>query len=142
MAALKAIGKLAPQVISVSLAVNGDVIDQNLFIADRPYRVVEVREAHPVAGTDAGAVTLDVKKATGTTAIASGTTVLGSTFDLKGTINTVVAKTRANGGVVSTPVGYLAQGDRLGVDITGVTTSITQVVLSIVLEPTGKNSTN
>jgi hypothetical protein len=142
MASFKAVAKRAPVVVQAVLAVNGDVIDQNVFIADRPYKVVEIREAHPVAGTDGGAVSLDVKKATGTTAIASGTTVLGSTFDLKGTANTVQKKTRANGGVVSTPVAQLAEGDRLGIDITGTTTSITQVVLSVVLEPTGVNSVN
>lgn len=142
MASFKSVAKLAPQVVTVSLAVNGDVIDQNILIADRPYKVIEIREIHPVAGTDVGAVTLDVKKATGTTAIASGTTVLGSTFNLKGTANTVQTKTRANGGVVTTPVATLAEGDRLGIDITGVTTSITQVVVSVVLEPTGKPSAN
>lgn len=136
---LKAIAKRAPVVLTVTLAVNGSVIDQDIFIADRAYRVLEVRESHGTKGTDASAVTLDVKKATGTTAIASGTTVLGSTFNLKGTINTVVAKSIENGGVVKTAVGFLAAGDRLGLDITGTTTSVAGVVVSVVLEPVTGN---
>lgn len=138
MPALKAVAKRAPVVVSVSLPLNGDAVDQNVFIADREYTVEAVRESHAVAGSDVGAVTLDVKKATGTTAIASGTTVLGSTFDLKGTANTVVTKTRANAGVVSTPVATLSAGDRLGFDITGTTTAVAGVCVSIVLNPTGK----
>ncbi len=136
---LKAVAKRAPVVLAIQLPTNGDAIDQDIFIADRAYRVVEVRESHGTKGTDTGAVTLDVKKATGTTAIASGTTVLASTFDLKGTINTVVTKSIDNGGLVSTPVGYLAAGDRLGLDITGTTTALAGVALTVVLEPVTGN---
>lgn len=139
---LKAVARRAPVVLSFSLPLNGDAVDQNLFVADRAYRVEAVRESHATAGSDGGAVTLDVKKATGTTAIASGTTVLGSTFNLKGTANTVQTKTRANGGVVSTPVGFLAEGDRLGIDITGTTTALAGVVVSVVLTPVGTPSDN
>lgn len=135
MSALKAIAKRAPVTVKVMLPLNGDAVDQNVFIADRAYRVERVDESHAVAGNDAGAVTLDVKKATGTTAIASGTSVLGSTFDMKGTANTVVSKTLANAGVVSTAVGYLAQGDRLGLDFTGTTTNLSGVCVTIALTP-------
>lgn len=134
---LKAVAKRAPVVITVHNVLNGDNVDQNVFVADREYVVEEVHESHATAGNDAGAVTLDVKKATGTTAIASGTTVLGSTFNLKSTANTVVSKTRANGGVVSTPVAILAAGDRLGLDVTGTITTLAGVCVTIVLNPTG-----
>lgn len=132
---LKAIAKRAPVVLTITLPLNGDVVDQDVFVSDRAYRVLEVQESHGTKGTDAGAVTLDVVKATGTTAIASGTTVLSSTFDLKGTINTVVTKSIKNGGLVSTPAGYLAAGDRLGFNITGTTTAVAGAVVTIVLEP-------
>lgn len=135
MPALKAISKRAPVVITVNCPLNGDNVDQVVFIADRAYTVEAVYESHATAGTDAGAVSLDVKKATGTTAIASGTTVLGSTFDMKGTINTVVSKTRASGGVVSTAVATLAAGDRLGLDYTGVITALAGVAVTVVLQP-------
>jgi hypothetical protein len=137
---LKSVAKLSPVVLTVNLPLNGDAVDQNVFIADRAYEVEAVRESHATAGSDGGAVTLDVKKATGTTAIASGTTVLGSTFDLKGTANTVVHKTKGNGGVVATSVGRLAEGDRLGIDITGTITAVAGVQVTIVLKPLGSPS--
>lgn len=132
---LKAVARRAPVVVTVQLPLNGDVVDQNVFIADRGYIVESVRESHATAGTDAGAVTLDVVKATGTTAVASGTTVLGSTFDLKGAINTVVAKDRANAGVVTTAAARLDAGDRLGINITGTTTASAGVCVTAVLTP-------
>ena len=137
MPALKAIAKLAPVVLTIHNPLNADNVDQNVFIADRDYTVESVAESHAVAGNDAGAVTLDVKKAEGTTAIASGTTVLASTFDLKGTANTVVTKNRPNGGVVTTPVATLNAGDRLGIDVTGTITTLAGVCVTIVLRPTG-----
>lgn len=138
----KAVADRAPVIVTVHMPLNGDNVDQNVFIADRKYDVIAVRESHAVAGSDAGAVTLDVVKATGTTAVASGTTVLGSTFDMKGTANTVVSKTRSNGGVLSTPVATLAQGDRLGFNFTGTITDLAGSVVSIVLRPHGTASSN
>lgn len=140
MPQLKKLANRAPVVITVNCPLNGDNVDQNVFIADRAYHVQEVRESHAVAGNDAGAVSCDVKKATGTTAIASGTTVLGSTFDMKGTANTVVTKSRSNGGVLSTPVATLAAGDRLGLDYTGTITTLAGVCFTIVLIPVNGRS--
>jgi hypothetical protein len=51
-----------------------------------------VAESHTVAGTNAGAVTLDIEKLTGTQALDAGVSILSATFDLKGTANTVVQK--------------------------------------------------
>lgn len=137
MPGLRALVKQAPVYLTISLPLNGDCVDQNVFIADRDYTVLEVRESHAVAGNDAGAVTLDVVKATGTTAVASGTTVLASTFDMKGTADTVVSKTRANGGVVATAVAELASGNRLGFNFTGTITTLSGVLVTIVLQPRG-----
>ena len=133
--ALKAVARRAPVVINVPLVLNSAAVDQTAFIADRAYVVERVEEVHATAGSDAGAVTLDVKKCTGTTAPASGTTVLGSTFNLKSTANTVVTKSRSNEGVVSTPVATLAAGDRLSIDITGTTTAYAGGLVTIVLSP-------
>lgn len=138
----KAVADRAPIIVTVQQPVNAGNVDQDVFIADRPYRVVAVRESHGTAGNDAGAVTLDVVKCTGTTAAASGTTVLGSTFNMKSTANTVVTKTRGNGGVVSTDVALLAEGDRLAFNYTGTITALAGVVVSIVLRPTGTGSAN
>lgn len=138
----KAVADRAPVVISIVQPVNAGNIDQDVFVADRPYRVMAVRESHGTAGNDAGAVTLDVVKCTGTTAAASGTTVLGSTFNMKSTANTPVTKTKGNGGVVDTAVAVLAEGDRLAFNYTGTITALAGVVVSIVLRPTGTASAN
>jgi len=138
----KAVADRAPVIVTVHMPLTADAIDRNVFVADRPYDVISVSESHGTAGNDAGAVTLDVVKATGTTAVASGSTVLGSTFNMKSTANTPVHKTRKNGGVLSTPVATLAQGDRLGFNITGTTTAYADGVVTVVLRPSGVAATN
>jgi hypothetical protein len=138
----KAVADRAPVYVNVHMPLNADNVDQNVFVADRTYDVIAVRESHAVAGNDLGAVTLDVVKATGTTAVASGTTVLGSTFDMKGTADTVVTKTRKNAGVLSTAIATLAEGDRLGLNFTGTITTLAGTCVTIVLRPSGGPSTN
>lgn len=64
----------------------------HFFIFRHPAEVLRVSEVHSTAGTDLGAVTLDVQRLTGTTAPGAGTSILASTFNLKGTANTVVTK--------------------------------------------------
>lgn len=112
--------------VGSTMQANAQAVDHHFFIADRAYSLVAVREIHSTAGTDAGAVTLDVKKCTGTQAPSAGTTVLTATFNLKGTADTVNAGT-----IVATT---LAVGDRLAVDITGTTTSVAGVNVSVVLQ--------
>jgi len=86
------------------------------FVAPVACEVVSVREAHTTAGTDGGAVTLDIEKLTGTQAPGSGVAVLGATkVDLKGTINAVQAP--ALTGTAADKV--LAVGDRLSLKLTG-----------------------
>jgi hypothetical protein len=97
------------------------------FIADRPYVVTGVQEIHATAGTDAGAVTLDITKDTGTGAPASGSSVLVSgTFNLKGTANTLQTILAANSGVAQ-----FAVGDRLALKLTGVPTSLASLQVQI-----------
>lgn len=61
-------------------------------VLKRGYEVMNVGEIHGTLGTDAGAVTLQLEKLTGTTAKGSGSNILVTAFDLKGTINTLVKK--------------------------------------------------
>jgi hypothetical protein len=122
-------GSLLAHEVSVVMALNADVVDQAIYVANYPCRVVAVREVHATAGTDASAVTLDIKKCTGTQAPSAGTTVLGATVNLKGTANTVQAPA-----VVETAVATLAVGDRLAVDITGTTTAVAGVALTVSLQ--------
>ena len=90
------------------------------FTARHPMEVFWVAESHTVAGTDAGAVTLDIEKLTGTQAPGAGTSILATTFDLKGTINTVVQKQ----GLDLSTARQLVNGNRLCLKLTGTTTAV------------------
>ena len=101
------------------------------FITPFNCEVLSVREVHETAGTDAGAVTLDIEKLTGTQALDGGVSVLAATIDLKGTANTVVAPaltaTRAN--------RLLAVGNRLAVKDTGTLAVLSGVCVTIEIAP-------
>lgn len=116
--------------VSVALPLNGDQVDQNIFIAMEPVRVLAISESHATAGSDASAVSCVVRKATGTTAIASGTVIMSNSFDLKAAANTVQNAAMATNSATVT----LASGDRLGVDFTGVMTSVAGVVVTLLLQ--------
>ena len=93
------------------------------FIAPFPCEVLSVREVHETAGADAGAVTLDIEKLTGTQALDGGVAVLSSTINLKGTANTVstgtLTGTRAN--------RLLALNNRLALKDSGTHTAVAGV---------------
>src|SRR6478609_11945199 len=71
----------------------GAKTDNVIYIANCPMEVVEIKCMPVVAGTDASAVTAEIKKASGTTATGSGTSVATATFNLKSTIYTVQTAT-------------------------------------------------
>ena len=96
-----------------------------VFIAPYACLLTVFQEVHTTAGTDAGAVTLDLEKLTGTTAPGSGVTMLGATVDLKGTINTVKTATLASG--ANLPNLSLAAGDRAALKLTGTPTAVANV---------------
>ena len=97
----------------------GNAVDTWVFVADADYELAGVRIVPTVAGTDAGAVSADVVKASGTTAVGSGTTMLTSTLDLKGTANTLVTRTLT----ATLANRRLAAGERIGINFTGVLTA-------------------
>lgn len=118
----------SPVIVSINLSLASDMIDKNIFISDRVYKIKEVKEVHTTAETTAGTLTLDVKKCAGTTAPASGTTILSSTFDMKGTANTVVSK-------FPIATNYaLKTDDRLALDFSAVATELAGVSITIILE--------
>ncbi len=100
------------------------------FIAPFACEVVSVREVHTTAGTDAGAVTLDVEKLTGTTAPDSGVSVLSATINLKGTANTVQAPALTG----TTANKQLAAGDRLALKDAGALTAVAGVAVAVELK--------
>lgn len=89
--------------------------------------VSEIREVHQTAGTDTGAVTLQIEKLTGTQALDGGVELLAEAFDLKGTANTV------NTGTLTTTLAdrNLNRGDRLAMKDSGVLTSVNNVTVII-----------
>lgn len=98
------------------------------FIANRPIEIVKVKEVHSTAGSDGSAVTLQLEKLTGTTALDSGSTILNTAFDLKGTANTVVSYSGYKG-LNSNRI--LREGDRLALKDAGTLTNVAGVCVSI-----------
>lgn len=92
--------------------------------------VTKAQEVHEVKGTDGSAVTLNVEKLTGTTAPGSGSTLLPTAFDLKGTINTLQTGTLTT----TASTRSLAAGDRLALKKTGTLTSVAGVTVHVELQ--------
>lgn len=108
-----------------------------IFIAWHPCEVIAVQEVHETAGTDGGAVTLQVEKLTGTTAPGSGSNLLTTAFNLKSAINTVVSKTTPD--LTTTKADLrLERGDRLALKDSGTLTAVAGVNVTIYLKPLGK----
>lgn len=100
-----------------------------VFVATRPCFVKAVSEVHTVAGNDAGAVTLQIERLQGTTALDSGTVMLATAFDLKGTANTVQRGDLLKGTVLS-----LQLGDRLALKDSGTLTTLQGVCVTIEIQ--------
>lgn len=121
--------------VTHTMLLNGDCVDQTVFIADRAYQVMSATEIHAVAGNDAGAVNMQLTKDTSTNAPGAGTDLLTNNtnagFDMKGTANTL-----QTGTLTGTAASLLlAAGDRLAVDYAGTVTTLAGVAISVVLKP-------
>jgi hypothetical protein len=106
-------------VVNFNYDINANAVDNWAYIADGPCEVVSIHCVPTVAGSDAGAVTAAVKKASGTTAPGSGTAVMTDTFNLKGTANTLQTATMST----TKSTRELAANDRVGIDFTGTLTA-------------------
>lgn len=104
-------------------------VDKAVFVATRPYVVQAIIARVDTAGTDAGAVTAQVRKAASATAIASGTLVHTGSVNLKGAANTNQSLTPNTDASVR-----IAAGESLCIDFTGVLTAAAGV-LTIMLTP-------
>lgn len=99
------------------------------FVADRSYAVISITERHLTAGTDAGAVTLTVEKCPSGTAPDSGSALLATAFDLKGTANTV-----QYGALTLTKLSLrLTKGDSLVLKDAGTLTAVADVCVTVLL---------
>lgn len=115
---------------SLTMLANAAVVDQVFFIAPEPLEVVEIHEIHSTLGTGAGDVTLQVERLQGTEAPGgNGDALMAATVDLKAANNTLQSPALT----ATTANLQLAAGDRLGVDISGTTTSVAGVVVTVLL---------
>lgn len=104
------------------------------FTAPFPCEIVRVSIVHSTAGSDAGAVTLQLEKLTGTQALDAGVAVLAATYDLKGTANTV-----AYPALTTTKVDrILEKGNRLALDDAGTLTAVAGVQVTVEFRPLGQ----
>lgn len=103
------------------------------FIARNPCEILWCAEAHTTAGTNGGAVTLNIEKLTGTQALDAGSTVLVTAWDLKGAINTVSTKE-----ISALQNQQLAPGDRLALKDVGTLTDVAGVQVTVYLKTLGK----
>lgn len=105
--------------IPVSFYWNVPNADISFFVADRPYRVKGIRARVDTVGSDAGAVTGEIKKAPSGTAVASGTVLHSGTINLKGTAATNQTLTLS----ATSAALDIAAGDCIGFDLTGTGTA-------------------
>jgi len=113
------------------------VADVQFFTAPVKCQVVAVREVHATAGNDASAVTGTIRRCQGTEAATAGDDLLGSTkIDFKGTALTEQKFDAADSGELTSTTANLTleAGDRLSLDVTGTTTTLAGVILSVLLK--------
>lgn len=124
--------------VTVSLV---DTLPQTLanygsfFVAPYPCVLIKAYERHGTAGSDASAVTLDIEKLASGTAKGSGTSMVATTFDLKGTANTpqliLPSTTIAN--------RRLDRGEAVALKPTGTLTALKDVVVTLTFKTELKN---
>jgi hypothetical protein len=102
-----------------------------IFTAPFPFEVLSIVEKHDVAGNDASAVTLDIFKVPNGTTLASGTSILVSTFDLKSTADTAVLK---QGLELNSSRGF-KPFDSIALKTTGTLTTLEGVQITIYIKP-------
>lgn len=116
--------------VNVNIEYNASSIDMVAFVATRKYVVQGISGRPTIAGTNGSAVTAQVKKMTGVVAITAGTSLMSSTFDLKGTADTVQSLALS-----ATPADLeIPAGTAIGIDFTGTLTSAVGVV-TVTLAP-------
>jgi hypothetical protein len=119
------------QYIVADQYIASSVADLQFFTAPVKCEVVAVREVHATAGTDAGAVTGTIRRCQGTEAATAGDDLLGTTkINFKGT-----ALTEQTPALTSTTASLtLDAGDRLSLDVTGTTTALAGVIVTVLLK--------
>ena len=118
------------QYIVATHYIASSVADVQFFTAPVKCEVVAVREVHAVAGDDAGAVTGTIRRCQGTEAATAGDNLLSATINLKGT-----ALTEQTPALTATAADLILEaGNRLSLDVTGTTTTLAGVILTVLLK--------
>ncbi len=100
------------------------------FIVPVACTLIKFQEVHQTAGNDAGAVSLQLEKLTGTQALDAGSAMLASALSLKATADTV-----QTGTITGTIANRnLSAGDRLAMDDAGTLTAVANVTILVELQ--------
>jgi hypothetical protein len=113
------------------------VADVQFFTAPVKCVVISIREVHATAGSDGSAVSGTIRRCQGTEAATAGDDLLGTTkIDFKGTALTEQKFDAADSGELTSTTANLTleAGDRLSLDVTGTTTALAGVIISVLLE--------
>jgi hypothetical protein len=119
------------QYLTATHFISGTVADVQFFTAPVDCEVVAIREVHATAGSDAGAVTGTIRRCQGTEAATAGDDLLDTTkINFKGT-----ALTEQTPALTGTAASLqLSAGDRLSLDVTGTTTDLAGVILTVLMK--------
>lgn len=120
------------EIATYNVNANATLATQTIFLANRDMYINQVNMIWSAAGTDAGAVTIDVTVETGTTAAGSGTSCLTAAQSAKTTANTVVTVPLS----ATATALYVAAGSRISVKFTGTLTALAGVVVCVSLQGT------
>lgn len=119
------------QYLVATHTIASSVADVQFFTAPVKCEVVSIREVHAVAGSDGSAVSGTIRRCQGTEAATAGDDLLGDTkFDFKGTALTEQAPALT----ATTANLTLEAGNRLSLDVTGTTTALAGVIVTVLLK--------
>ena len=125
----------APIVLTFSAGPNAALLtapDVSLWVADADCEVLSVTERHETLGTDAGAVTADVRKVGAGVAASGGSSLLASTFNLKAAINTLQSRSKAAGTLATDRT--VSAGQCIAIDFGGTMTAVTGVLITVTVQ--------
>ena len=119
------------QYMTATHYISGTVADVQFYTAPVDCEVVSIREVHAVAGNDGSDVTGTIRRCQGTEAATAGDDLLGTTkINFKGT-----ALTEQTPALTDTTASLqLDAGDRLSLDVTGTTTTLAGVIVTVLMK--------
>jgi hypothetical protein len=118
------------QYIVATHYIASSVADVQFFTAPVKCEVVSIREVHATAGSDGSDVTGTIRRCQGTEAATAGDDLLSAAINFKGTALTEQAPALT----ATTANLTLEAGNRLSLDVTGTTTALAGVILTVLLK--------